>query len=391
MKQEMISFLSTIEDEIRNVSKYIYENSEESFHENKSYTYLLKLLNKYSFKIQEKYLDIDTAFKAEFGSGHPKICFLCQYDGSKNNGQIYGYNLQSAMSVGAAISLSKVIPKIGGSIVVIGCPGEISGGSKLTMVHQGAFEDLDIVLMTQPYTKTFVIGNSKAVLPIEIKYKNLTKTFQEDSNIYSPMDTCIFTFDAINLILKGFENTSSIKSIDLHSSCKNKSTTETTARFLLTTSKIKIAEDIQNKISDFMNFTEKLLNIESELHIYDLPCKEIILNNTLNRLFSHNLKEMGITDIIETQSIDSCLSLGNVSHIVPSIDYCIDIIENKNVKYGTKDFAIATQSDFANKMLIKTVNALSTTALDLIERESLISEAKMELYSKINKLTYSLI
>lgn len=391
MKQEIISFLSTIEDEIRNVSKYIYQNSEESFHENKSYHHLLKLLNKYSFKIQENYLGMDTAFKAEFGNGHPKICFLCQYDGIKEAGQIYGYNLQSAMSIGAAIGLSKVIPKIGGSVVIIGCPGEISGGSKLTMVHQGAFEDLDVVLMTQPYIKTSVIGNSKAVLPIEIKYRNLIKTFEEDSNMYSPMDTCMFTFDAINLILKGFNNNSFIKSVDLHSSCKNKSTTETTSRFLLTTSSIKIAEDIQNKISDFMNFTEKLLNIESELHLYDLPCKEIILNNTLNRLFSHNLKEIGITDISDTERIDSCLSLGNVSHVVPSINYYIDITNDKNIKYGTKDFAIATQSDFANKMLIKTVNTLSITALDLIEKESLISEAKMELFSKTNKLTYSLI
>lgn len=383
MKQEIISFLSTIEDEICGISKYIYENSEESFHENKSCNYLIKLLNKHSFKVQEKYLNIDTSFKAEFGNGHPKICFLCQYDGSKDDGQIYGYNLQSAMSIGAAIGLSKVISKVGGSIVVIGCPGEILGGSKLTMVHQGVFEDLDIVLMTQPYVETAVSGNSLAVLPIEIKYKNILNTSKESSKIYSPIDSCMFTFNAINLILKGFDNSSYIHNVDIHSESKDKNNLEATAHFLLTTSKIKTAEDIQNKISDFMNFTEKLLNIKSELHIYDLPCKELISSKTLNRIFSHNLKEMGIIDILSTKNIDSCLSLGNVSHVVPSINYYINIIKDKNISYGTKDFALATQSTFANDIIIKTANALAITALDLIEKESLISEAKIELFSNI--------
>lgn len=382
MKQEIISFLSTLENEIYGISKYIYENSEESFRENKSYNYLISLLKKHSFKIQEKYLNIDTAFKAEFGNGHPKICFICQYDGVKDIGQIYGYNLQSAMSIGAAIGLSKVIPKLDGSVVVIGCPGEILGGSKLTMVNQGAFEDIDIILMAEPYTETSVSGTSMAVLPLEIKYKNTQYTSEENLKLYSPIDTCIFTFNAINLIIKGFEEKCSIESIDIHSNSKNKENSEATAQFLLSTSKIKTAENIKNKIIDFMNSTEKLLNIESELHMYDLPCKELISNKTLNRLFSHNLKELGIIDILRVNNLNSCLSLGNVSHLIPSINYYINIVDDKNIKYGTKDFALATQSSFANNILIKTANALAITALDLISKKSLISEAKMELFSK---------
>lgn len=384
MKQEIISFLSTIENEIYGISKYIYENSEESFHENKSCKYLINLLKKHSFKIQEKYLNIDTAFKAEFGNGHPKICFICQYDGVKDIGQIYGYNLQSAMSIGAAIGLSKVLPKLGGSVVVIGCPGEILGGSKLTMVHQGAFEDIDIVLMAEPYTETAVSGTSMAVLPLEIKYKNTKYTSKENLKLYSPIDSCIFTLNAINLIIKGFDETCSIDSIDIHSDSKNKTNSEATAQFLLSTSKIRTSESIKNKINDFMNSTEKLLNIESELHMYDLPCKELISNKTLNRLFSHNLKEIGIIDILGVKNLNSCLSLGNVSHLVPSINYYINIVEDKNIKYATKDFALATQSSFANDILIKTANALAITALDLIEKESLISEAKIELFSKVS-------
>lgn len=392
MKQEIISFLSTVEDELYGISKYIYENSEESFHENKSCNYLTDLLNNHSFKIQKRYLNIDTAFKAEFGNGHPKICFLCQYDGIKDIGQIYGYNLQSAISISAALGLSKIISRLGGSVIVIGCPGEILGGSKLTMAHQGAFEDLDIVLTAQPYTETAASGTSPAVLPLEIKYSNTIKeTFQNHLKLYSPIDSCMFTFNAVNLIIKGFDNICSIDSVDIHSDSKNKSISQATARFLLKTDNIKNAENIKNKIDYFMNSIEKLLNIEGELHIYDLPCRELISNTTLNRLLSHNLKEMGIIDMFGIKNFNSPLSLGNVSHLVPSVNYYINITKDKAIKYGTKDFALATQTDFAKDILIKTANALAITGLDLLEKESLISEAKMELSSKTNNLTYSLI
>lgn len=391
MKQEILSFLSTIEDEICNISKNIYEISEESFHENKSSNYLSELLNKHNFKIQKNYLNINTSFKAEFGSGHPKICFLCHYDGINGNGQIYGHNMQSAMSIGAAISLSKIIPKISASIVVIGCPGEILSGSELTMIHQGAFEDLDIVLMAQPYTKTAIIENSKAILPIELKCENILKPFEKISQSYSPIDSCLFMLDNINFIIKEFQSNSYIKNININSNYKNSNTIETIFRFLITSSNIKIATEIQDKIDNFICSSRESLNIKSKLHMYDLPCKEIIPNDTLCRLFSHNLKEIGITDISSPENIEYNLSIGNVSHEIPTIDYCINITKDKNIQYGTKEFAISTQSNFANRRLIKTAGTLAITALDLIEKEALLSEAKIELSHKITKPEYSLI
>ncbi|ETJ24981.1 Amidohydrolase, partial [human gut metagenome] len=79
--------------------------------------------------------------------------------------------------------------------------------------------------------------------------------------------------------------------------------------------------------------------------------KELITNRTLNRLFSHNLKENGIIHINPPKDIYAGLSIGDVSHTVPSIHPYISVLseENQNIKYGSLEFAQNTTSEFALK------------------------------------------
>lgn len=139
MKQEIISFLSTCEDDIKNLATYLYENPEISYNEYNSSKYIGDLLKKYNFNVTEKFVDIDNAFFAQKGSGYPKICFLCEYDAIEHDGHLTGHNLVTTISVAAAIALGSIIDKIGGSSILIGCPGEYLGGTKGTMVRQGVF------------------------------------------------------------------------------------------------------------------------------------------------------------------------------------------------------------------------------------------------------------
>lgn len=288
MKQKIISYLSTIKNELSDISKYIYENPEESFHEYKSYNYLTKILKKHNFHVTEKYIDIPTAFSAQFGKGHPKLCFICEYDAVHDLGHIYGYNASSAICTGAALGLSEVIPLTGGSVIVIGCPGEIAGSSKITMANQGVFEDIDALLSSQPNTLSAVSTNASVA--------------------------------------------------------------------------------------------------EEEFYVNGLPYTELISNNILNRLFAHNLKEMGIIDIIETENIPANLGIRNISRVIPCLHSYINITENPNIKYGTKAFASETISSFAEAQIIKASGALAITGLDLIEKPSLISEIEAEFYNKIKTL-----
>lgn len=273
MRQEIISYLSTIKTEINELSKFLYDNPEESFKEKKAQGYISKLLLNKNFRVVENYMDISSAFYAQSGEGHPKICFLCEYDGNVKEGHIYGNNLSTSISIAAAISLAKVISKTGGSVLIIGTPGELNGGSKITMQKQGAFEDVDAILISKPHV------------------------------------------------------------------------------------------------------------CEHEATLAELPCNEIKLSQTLNRLFAHNLKECGIIDLKASKCVSSGSTLGCISNTVPCINSYISIVKDKTIPYPSSEFAKETLSEYAQEVAFKTSEALAFTGLDLIEKQNLIIEAKSELIS----------
>lgn len=377
MKQEMITFLSTIKDEIFDLTKYLYNNPEEIFHEYKACKYISALLKKYQFEVTKNYLNIPASFYAKYGEGHPKICFFCEYDAVKEKGHIYGYNAEASIAIASAIALSKVISKLSGSCIVIGYPVEMISGSKVTMVEQGTLKDIDAALMVQPNIVTAASGTSMAVVPLQIKYTDNQKN-NTGLGKYSALDACLLTFDALNVIAKGFEHNCFISDINVNS-INNSFVQSIEARFSIKTSSTKIADEIQSKIKDFISLTCSLLNVSSELQPYSMPYKELITNPTISRLFSHNLKESGIIDINEVKNIFSSLNLGNVSHVVPCIHPYVSIVQDTSIKYGTREFADATVTNFANDVIMKTAQALACTAFDIIEKQSLLSDAKAEL------------
>ena len=385
MKQEIISFLSTCKDDIKNLAIYLYENPEISYNEYNSSKYICNILNKYKFNVTEKFLDIDNSFWAQKGSGYPKICFLCEYDSIENEGHITGHNLVTTISVAAAIALGNIIEKTGGSVILIGCPGEYLGGTKGTMVRQGIFEDIDVVMVAHPDTETCESGSSSAIIPLGLEFKGNKSLSFLNQKSYTPLDATLLTLNILESIKKGFPNNLEISSIISDGG-------HDTPLFLPSKSQIKfyiralntnLAELGDSKIRTIANHVSELTGIEHKFFLYECPNKELITNRTLNRLFSHNLKENGIIHINPPKDIYAGLSLGDVSHIVPSIHPYISILDEEYIKYGSPEFAEKTTSNFALKQSIIAATALAHTAIDLIENENLLKEVKKEFYETI--------
>ncbi|WP_125154551.1 M20 family peptidase [Clostridium rectalis] len=385
MKQKIATFLDSISNDIFNISKYLYDNPEASFKEFKACRYLTNILKKNNFQVTEKLLNIPTAFSAKYGEGHPKICYICEYDTIEDEGHITGHNLISSMSVAAAISLSKVMDKFQGTVIVLGCPGEFVGSSKITMKKQGIFDDIDAVLMAHPDIVTAESGSSMALLPLKINYKSPASLSYRKLINYSSLDACLFTFNSLNLLSKGLNNTSIDGVIAKGGSSPYLMPTEAEAKFYIRGTKMCYVENIEKRLREFIKNISNLMEIQSEISIYELPYEELITNSTLSRLFSHNLKESGIIDIKDPKDTYSGLSIGTISHCVPCIHPYISIVESPSIKYSSGEFAMATISNYAHDKVIKTAQALAITALDLIEGEHLLQEMKSELYKNTNK------
>lgn len=383
MKQEMISYIEKHKDDLLSLNKFLYDNPEKSYDEFNSYNYICDLLEKHNFKVKKNFLDLKTSFYAYKGNSHPKICFLCEYDAIPEEGHITGHNLLTTTSVAAALALSSIIEKVGGSVVIIGCPGEYLGGTKSVMVKQGVFDDIDIVLTAHPDVVTSESGGSSAIIPLSIKFLGHNGLSFLNKGSYTSLDGILLTFNILNSLLKGFP-----KDVEVNSILSKGGFTplllpiESEAKFYIRSKEMDIARVVESKLREIAIYVSKLIRVQNSISLYEPENEELVSNRSLNRLFSHNLKETGIINIDGPRDIYSGLSLGIVSKNVPSIQPFFSIIKDEDIKYGTKDFANATITDYAFQEAMKTSLALAFTGYDIISKENLLSEVKNEFYKK---------
>ncbi|MGZ9899981.1 amidohydrolase [Shewanella gaetbuli] len=159
-----------LSSEIWNMARNVWEFAELSYEEFKSSALESAVLAKHGFEITERAVaGLDTSWIATWGTGHPVVGYLVEFDAlpglgndtvprkapaqsGNTNGHGCGHNLIGSSSVGAAIALKQHMEKEGikGTIKVIGCPAEEALNGKNYMAAAGVFDDLDVCLHNHP-------------------------------------------------------------------------------------------------------------------------------------------------------------------------------------------------------------------------------------------------
>lgn len=385
MKQKLISYLSTIKDEILTLNKYLYDNPENCFNEFNSSKYIINLLKKHDFEVKENFLNIPTSFLAKVGNEEPCICFICKYSSGDENGHVFGNNSNAAISIGASIALASITKEIGGSVVLIGCPGRYSNGSEITMTHDKVFDDVDVIFAPHVDNSNAESGTSMATIPLKIDFKfentNSNRGFKNTA-----LDACLHTTSFVNEIVKHSCQDCYIDNLliegnnnlhDLPSSC--------TTKFQIKSSNISQCHIIEEKIRTYIKALQPVVDVNHSVSLYELPCKELITNSTLSRIFSNNMKECGIIEIHGPKNVVYPLGIGTVSHTTPTIYPSICIVEDKTIPCPSIKFKEATISEFAEDKIYKAIESLAITGIDFIERKDLVAEITAELNHHLKK------
>jgi aminobenzoyl-glutamate utilization protein B len=176
-KEKLYDFIDKKEEDLKEISKKIWDNPEGPFVEKFASDLQKEYLEKEGFKIKEVE-NVDTAFIAEYGSGKPVLGVLGEYDalpglsqevaGVKKQieGQKYGHgcghNLLGTAGVGAVLAIKELIDqgKIKGTVRYFGCPAEETLAGKVKMAKYNAFDGLDACLTWHPASLNTVWGCS---------------------------------------------------------------------------------------------------------------------------------------------------------------------------------------------------------------------------------------
>ena len=169
------------EQQFISISDQIWEFAEPRYQEFHSSTLQADFLEQEGFTVTRNLGGIATAFSASFGSGHPVIGLLGEYDALPCMNQIAdspekqtdlpgaaghgcGHNLLGTGAMEAACLIRDWLLQTHseGTVIYFGCPAEEGGAGKAFLTRSGCFDNLDFALAWHPGSKTGLIKKALA-------------------------------------------------------------------------------------------------------------------------------------------------------------------------------------------------------------------------------------
>lgn len=396
-KREHLEFLNRIED----VCDFIFRNPELSEEEYVCSAFLADFMEEQNFSVEQDYCGYETAFRAEYilGDGKgPAIAFLAEYDalpvvyseaedkrrGKKNKvikpGHTCGHNWISAATAGVSTVLSK-LKGLNGRLILIGTPAEETVGSKVDMIADGAFDDIDIVI--QPHLESFTDISCTALALDALEFRFYGKATHAASYPYkgvNALDAVQLMFSGVNalrqqlredvkvcgIVTSGGEASNIIPD---YASCrytvraKNRTyLDEVTQRVINCAKGAELMTGAVMEYDFFENQTDDILNID----ILQETIKKYMLLEGISNINDVGINPTGSSDI------------GNVSQVCPTMYFEIDIEADGNFYTHDKTALQYVNSEYAYKKLHQTIRVMGNMAIELILRPELVERAKLK-------------
>ena len=373
-----------LKDELEALSKYIYENPELGNEEYKACAAHTELLKKHGFEVEVGYLGTPTAYRAEFDSGKPgaTICYLAEFDALPGVGHGCGHNHLGTVSAGAGILLSKIVGEIGGKVVIGGTPAEETCGGKVTFANNGAFDDIDVALISHPYDKDEESGTSLALNPLEFTFtgKPSHAAAAPEKGI-NALDACLALFHSVNALREHVLSSTRIHGIIKEGGVAANIVPErAVAQFYVRTTKKLYNQEVTEKVINCAKAGALAAGAGLEISQFEFPYDDLLTNQRLQKALNKNLNEVGITNISVPKGPGGSTDVGNVSYVCPTIHnhYCIFAEGEQTYPTHTREFADATQKAPALEAMRKNVVALAMTGADIICDPELLAEIRAE-------------
>lgn len=193
MKKKALESVDSNAEIYNGISDAIWDTPELSLKEFKATELYCNALEKLGFTVQHNLCGIATAFSGSFGSGHPVIGILGEYDALSGlsqecgvtaptpivegaSGHGCGHNLLGAGSLAAACAVKEYLAATGksGTVIYYGCPGEEGGAGKAFMAREGLWYGLDAALTWHPSdTNENSTGTNNSCIQVLYKFKGV--------------------------------------------------------------------------------------------------------------------------------------------------------------------------------------------------------------------------
>jgi amidohydrolase len=388
MKDKVKQLVDQMKQELIELSDEIYKNPELGYEEYNSCRLHEEILQKYGFKVQKKYLGVDTAFRAEYTSNKegPTIAFLAEYDALPGIGHGCGHNILGTTSTGAGIVLSQLLDEIGGKVVVFGTPAEETSGAKVLFVEKEAFNDIDVSMVAHPNMSYNKSGKSLAMDAIQFEYKGKpSHAASSPEKGINALDAVINTFNNVNALRQQTKPEARIHGVIKDGGkAANVIPDYTMAQFYVRAQTKGYLTELTEKVKKCAQGAALAASVELTISNYEYSYDNMVTNQIMSDIFTKHLEELGVKEILEPRQSFGSIDAGNVSHVCPTIHPYFDIVGDINIGAHTVEFAESTVTQYAYDNMMITIQALAMTGAKIIQDQELLEKIKEE-FNKTEK------
>lgn len=306
---------------LKDLNAHIWDYAELKFHEKKSSEEMAGLLEQEGFHIERGLADMETAFTASYGTGHPVIMILAEFDAlsglsqkadvaspvprdGTDCGHGCGHCLLGSAAVGAALGVRDYLKQSGksGTVVLAGCPAEEGGSGKTYMARAGIFHGADAAITWHPGGgNTVITGSMQANCQAYFQFTGISSHAAASPHLgRSALDAVELMNVGANYMREHIEPTDRIHYAVLDTGGSSPNVVQSHAKvvYLIRSVDSDKVRHLYERISKIAQGAA--LMTETKLDIsFDKACSNTISNRTLENLLYECMKETPLPDYTE--------------------------------------------------------------------------------------------
>ncbi|MCH4392612.1 MULTISPECIES: M20 family metallopeptidase [Staphylococcus] len=378
-KQGILDYIENNKYDYVEISHRIHERPELGNEEIFASRTLIDKLKENDFDIETDIAGHATGFIATYDSGQegPVIGYLAEYDALPGLGHACGHNIIGTASVLAGSALKQVIDRIGGKVVVLGCPAEEggeNGSAKASYVKADIIDAIDIALMIHPGNATYPTIDTLAVDVLDIKFYGKSAHASENADeALNALDAMISYFNGVAQLRQHIKKSQRVHGVILDGGkAANIIPDFTHARFYTRATTRKELDILTEKVNQIARGAAIQTGCDYEFGPIQNGVNEFIKTPKLDELFEKYALEVG-EDVSHDDFGFGSTDTGNVSHIVPTIHPHVKI-GSRNLVGHTHRFREAAASVHGDQALIHGAKIIALMGLELIENKGLFDE-----------------
>ncbi|WP_136520705.1 amidohydrolase [Cellulomonas telluris] len=322
-----------------------------------------------------------TAFRAEVGTGGPTVALLAEYDALPGLGHACGHNLICAAAVGAFLAAAARTSDVGGTVVLLGTPGEEGGGGKELLARAGAFDGVDAVLMVHPSGVDLSRHVWAGARSAAVRYRGVAAHAAATPFLgRNALDAVVLAYqglaqlrqhvlpdDRVHLVITDGGETPGVVPAD------------TRARVGIRSGSVDGLRELSGRVEAVLRAAADATGTEVEVTWDERPAYLPMRNNVpLADRFALHLEAQGRV-LLEPGALPSGLAastdLGNVSVRVPAIQPLV-ATSPPHVTVHTAEFARWTTGERAAAAVRDSAAALALTAVDVLADPDLLADVR---------------